>query len=45
MNKKIEEAVNKIGQDKLEVICNGFKESHKNKVEQMLKSNKAIGVA
>merc|ERR1719401_1624579 len=45
LNKKIEEAVNKIGQDKLQIICNGFKESHKDKIEHMLKSNKAVGGA
>jgi len=45
LDKDIAFAFEKIGPEKLEVLCSGFKESQKKKTEQMLKSAKAAGGA
>lgn len=45
LDKDIAFAFEKIGPEKLEVLCSGFKEAQKKKTEQMLKSAKAAGGA
>jgi hypothetical protein len=45
LNSDIKTAFERMGQEKIVMICSGFKDNHKSKLEQMLRSDTGIGGA
>jgi phage tail sheath gpL-like len=45
LNNDIKTAFERMGQEKIVMICSGFKDTHKAKLEQMLRSESGIGGA